>query len=249
MIGKYKATGVFTLLASALVFAACSGPVATTPTVDANMIYTQAAQTVQAQLATSAALTPSATNTVAPTMTPIPSTPTVAVTIASITAVPTSTPTFSVADKATWVSNNPADGSQVNPGAEFPVTWTVKNDGQTTWNTKFSFRYYAGDKMGASNISFPKEVKPGESVDLTVTMRAPGNSGEYNSIWVMTNDQGANFYSLNIRIKVGTGPTSTATSNGSSTATATSTAAAEATATATAAPTSVPTSIAPSATP
>src|SRR5690242_17405395 len=53
-----------------LALTACAGP--STPTVDPNTVYTQAAGTVQAELTRVAAQTPSATPTIAPTDTAEP---------------------------------------------------------------------------------------------------------------------------------------------------------------------------------
>jgi len=72
--------------------------------------------------------------------------------------------------------------------------------------------------MSATDISFPKEVKPEEEVDLTLNMKAPTTGGTYDSIWVLTNANGANFYSVTITIKV-EGAASTATATLESTAT------------------------------
>jgi hypothetical protein len=40
-------------------------------------------------------------------------------------------------------------------------------------------------------------------------MIAPNNTGTFNSIWVLTNDQGQNFYQVFVTIKIIDGPTTT----------------------------------------
>jgi hypothetical protein len=213
-------------VALVLVTSACSRA-ETTPTPRPEELYTQAAQTVQAGLTQTAMLQPTsaATQTPAPTNT---TTPTLAATTTSAVSptnpvAPTS-PRPSVADKAEWVSQNPADGAVLAPGQEFTLTWTVKNIGTTTWNTKYQLRYYLANaalRFGASDIKFPKEVKPGESLDLTVNMKAPSAGGDYMTIWVLTNDQGVNFYTLTLSIKVSgaAAPTTTQTATSGPTAT------------------------------
>lgn len=217
---------VSVLLAGLTLSAAACSRAETTPTLDAQTVYTQAAQTVQAGLTQTAALLPTstATNTPLPTSTV---TPTLSVSATSAvsptnTIAPTS-PRPTTADKAAWISQNPADGTVVTPNQPFNMVWTVKNMGTTTWNTSYQLRYYLSEanlRFGGSDIKFPKEVKPGESVDLSVSMRAPTSAGEYTTIWVLTNDQGVNFYTVTLTIKVGG---AAATNTTAATATVTST--------------------------
>ncbi len=220
----------------------CSGQ--STPTVDANAVYTQAAGTVQAALTSAAAQTPSATPTTAPTST---TEPTQAATEAPTAASsPSSQPSPVVVmtatqalspDRAIWVSQSPADGATYNPGDTFTMTWKVKNTGTTTWSTSYLLRFYAGDQMaGAATVAFPKTVAPNDTVELSVPLKAPSNPGKYLGNWVLTNADGVNFYPVTIQITVNTAPTATKTNVP---ATATSTQAA--TATSTAEPTATPT--------
>ncbi len=218
------------LLAGITLSAAACSRAETTPTPNAEAVYTQAAATVQAGLTQTAALLPTntATSTPLPTNTVVPTqavTPTSAVSPTN-TLAPTS-PRPSTADKAAWISQNPADGTVVTPGQNFPMTWTVKNMGTTTWNTNYQLRYYLSEavlRFGAADIKFPKEVKPGESVDLIVNMKAPSSAGDYTTIWVLTNDQGINFYTITLTIKVsGAAATSTTAATAAPTATVTST--------------------------
>jgi hypothetical protein len=202
---RFAASGL--LIALMLAVTACSRA-ETTPTPRPEELYTQAAQTVQAGLTETAALLP----TVTPTQTPSPTstvTPTLPATATSAVSptnpIAPTNPRPSVADKAEWVAQNPADGTVMAPGQEFTMTWTIKNTGTTTWNTSYQLRYYLADatlRFGASDIKFPKEVKPVENVDLSVKMKAPSAAGDYMTIWVLTNDQGANFYTITLSIKV-----------------------------------------------
>jgi hypothetical protein len=48
--------------------------------------------------------------------------------------------------------------------------------------------------MGAPNsVSLPREVKPGEVVDLSVTLRAPAQPGRHRSTWKLANAAGKVF--------------------------------------------------------
>lgn len=205
------------LLSALLLLSACSRSEAT-PTTDPALIFTQAAETVAAGLTQTAASMPTATPTVTlpPTNTPEPTqavTPTSAVS-PTATIPPTATRP-SVADRADFVSQSPLDGTVMFPEQPFTLTWTVKNVGTTTWTTAYQVRFFLGDatlRFGASDIRFPKEVKPNENVDLTLSMKAPSKAGDYNTIWVLTNANGQNFYTLTLNIKVsGTAPTATLT--------------------------------------
>jgi hypothetical protein len=73
-------------------------------------------------------------------------------------------------------------------------------------------RHYAGPALGApATVNFPKQVKPGEEVELTVNMTAPSSGGQYQSSWVLTNAEGANYFPIYIIIEV-SGAAATATS-------------------------------------
>ncbi len=200
---------LMTGLLGLLFLSACGLFADSTPTPDANAVYTQAALVVQAQLTSLAALTPSATVTPISTNTPIPSDtaatqsglPTMPVTLPSIT-VP------AIADKSVWISNNPTDGTSLTPGQTFTLTWKVQNTGTTTWNTNYSVRFYTGTKVGANNFNLSKTVNPNDVLDIPVQMTAPNDPGKYTTYWVITNDQGVNFRPLSFEFNV-SGPTAT----------------------------------------
>lgn len=192
-----------------LILAACSPNASRTPTPDPALIYTEVAQTVQAGLTQTAAAMPTATPTITPPPTATP-TPLVALPGPEATSqTPLASPTATrstLPDRAEWIGQSPADGTALLPGQEFTMTWTVRNIGDTTWTTAYQLRFYLANqalRLGASDIKFPKEVKKGETVDLSLTMKAPTTAGEYTSVWVLTNDKGQNFYTLYVTIKVG----------------------------------------------
>lgn len=226
MSKKFRFIASLMLAGLTLSVAAACSRAETTPNAEA--VYTQAAQTVQAGLTQTAALMPTntATNTPLPTNTV---TPTQAVTATSAvsptnTVVPTN-PRPTIADKGLWISQNPADGTVVSPNQPFNMVWTVKNVGTTTWNTNYQLRYYLSEailRFSGQDIKFPKEVKPGETIDLSTSMRAPTSTGDYTTIWVLTNDQGVNFYQITLTIKVA-GAAATSTTAATVTPTITST--------------------------
>jgi len=214
------------LVVGTMLLSACA-PSDATPTPAPEVIYTQVAMTVQAGLTQTAEAMPTATQT----ETPVPTQTLEPTLVASPTvdSTPTQTIQPTIArpanpDRADWVTQVPADGTTMFPDQAFNLVWTVKNTGTTTWNTRYQVRYFLTDttmRFGSPDIKFPKDVKPNESVDLTLSMKAPNRAGEFNTVWVLTNADGANFYTLYLKIRVGGStptPSPTATANPTSTA-------------------------------
>ena len=211
---KKTILGLKTLMVLTLLLTACAPAATPEPTIDANQLYTQAAQTVIAQLTKNAppatqtpAVTkaPTATNTLQggllPTLPPLSTLPSL------------STPTRSalnIADKAQYITQSPGDGTNVTAGKVFNITWHLKNTGTTTWNTNYVYRFYAAvNKIGtaANGYNLTKSVPPNGEIDLTVVATAPGNPGTYDTKWVLTNAEGSNFSSFDLSINVVAGPT------------------------------------------
>lgn len=220
MFGTKKMTGLIALVAAALLLAACA-PEAT-PTTDPAEIRTQVASTVQAGLTQTAAAKPTETPTATlePTSTPTQVTPTLSITT---TQAATATSTYAAAaDKAEIIGVS--SSGTYNPGQSFSVTWTVKNTGSTTWSTGYQLRCFTTAYcFSGVTTSFGKEVKPGETIDLTLNLVAPNISGDQSILWVLTNSGGVNFGPyLTYSFKV-TGAAATATKASTSAPTATAT--------------------------
>jgi hypothetical protein len=211
MFGTKKSAGLLILIVAALVLAAC-GPAAT-PTADPAEIRTQVAGTVQAGLTQTAAAKPTstATNTPEPTSTPTLTTPTSNVTR---TAAVTATVTSQAAPDLAEVIGVSAFAT-FTPGQDFSVTWTVKNTGNNTWTANYLVRCYTTAYcFGGQTISFGKDVKPGETIDLTINLKAPSTTGDHNTLWVLTNASGTNFgrgLSYNFKVAGSTAPTTAPT--------------------------------------
>jgi hypothetical protein len=228
--------------------AACSKSDAknATPQPSPEMIFTAAAQTVEARLTMTASaipptptetqLPPTATATVAPMATV--STPATNAPISVATAVP--------CDTGLFVSETIPDGTSYAPGAKFTKTWTIKNVGTCTWSTSYKVVFISGEEMDAKeSYALPKAVAPMESITISIDMTAPSKSGEYRGDWRLQNASGVNFgvqpgnSTFWVKIKVGSASsvTKTATKESEATSTtaptATSTFTPEATATAT----------------
>ena len=205
-----RKAAVLTFLVGALILTACGGigedP---TPTTDPNIIFTEAAITVQAQLTEMSALTPSATSTQAVTSTPMAS-PTLSTPFPTFAPLASSTPGAPASggstsgDKCEYISQKYEDGTSFTAGQQFDMYWTIKNTGTTTWSTLYAYRKYSGDDISdKSSYAFTKSVAPNASVDVTVDMTAPSKSDSYMENWVLTNAEGRNFCNFYFEMRVG----------------------------------------------
>ena len=220
----------------AVLLTACGGAAAS-PTVDANLIYTAAAQTADARLTELVALTPSVTP-VPPTATPDPAQTAAAQTAAAmLTQValltltppaalsPTVPPVSTGADVADYVADvTIPDGTDMAPGQTFVKTWRIQNNGSTTWTTDYDLVWVDGTQMGTvTEVALAMTVAPGAVVDISVNMTAPTALGSYTSYWKMRNAAGTyfnNIVTVVIDVVSGTVPT---TAPGAATATPTAT--------------------------
>ena len=212
---------ILTALLLGALLTACgttNNPPASTPgaTQDLSGLRTEVAATVLAECAQLCAQTPSPT--FAPTDTPQP-TATETATVAvegtdSAGASLTGTPGSATGDQAEWVSQTVQDGTRFAPNETFSMTWTIQNVGVTTWTDGYRLRFYSGNNMGAPNeIALGREVAPNETVDITISMRAPATAGRYTSVWVMSTETLYNFNQpVYLEIVVGLPPTNTPTS-------------------------------------
>ena len=202
---------------SLVVLSACGGGnAAATPTVDTGPIYTEIASTalaLQTQTAQAvptatdtpqASSTPEATNTPLITDTPLPGT-------ASATPLVLNTPkaTSQVScDNMAYVADATIpDGYVAAAGEIMKKTWTIKNLGPCAWNQDYLLVFGWGgvgtDWNTAAPVHLSKVVHPGETVDISVTLRAPHPSGVYGAFFRFQNDNGFNFGpTLTIDIKV-----------------------------------------------
>lgn len=205
------------------VLTGCGSQSAQTPTTDPKVIYTQVAETVQAQITNNARLTPKPTNTLAPTETQAPTAtlrpsstpqgPTQATNLPTIAGQATKAPTAAVTlaatlpagslpDKMLYVSQSLPDGTIMKVDEDFKMTWVIKNVGTTTWDTNYRIRFYAGDRFNAQDDNLWQTVAPGETLTITMQMNAPLVAGKYISIWVITNPEGRNFGSFTLELDV-----------------------------------------------
>lgn len=79
------------------------------------------------------------------------------------------------------------DDAVLAPGLAFTKTWRVRNDGTCTWGQDYivnTLSRVGGTALGApDSVTLPRDVPPGDTVELSVPMRAPDLAGVYRSEW------------------------------------------------------------------
>lgn len=102
------------------------------------------------------------------------------------------------------------DGTVMKPWQKFTKGWTVKNTGTCTWDDGFYFAGWAGPPSMAANqdpyrFRFAKDfIGPGESVNIYISMYAPGDPGDYVAHWAMYDDNHKQFggdFTVVIKVK------------------------------------------------
>ena len=184
------------VLAALSLLSACNMPRRATPTQSGSgLIYTVAAQTVNAQL-TQVNQPPG--TPFAATFTPPSALP--SVTPLSFTPFPTTAPqsasaTPTTCDRGAFVKDvNFPDNTRVNPGESFVKTWQIKNVGSCTWTTSYTVVFADGDQMGAPAAQpLTGNVAPGETIDISISLKAPNEPGTYRSDFKLRNANNVSF--------------------------------------------------------
>lgn len=107
------------------------------------------------------------------------------------------------------------DGSVVAPGATFRKTWKMKNGGTCVWNENYLLSFFYGDDLGFDgtvtiepagsdgktyngskyqiNRAKPIYVNPGDTVYVSVDLKAPTTPGVYESYFKLRDNLGYEF--------------------------------------------------------
>ena len=189
------------------------------PTIDANAIYTSAAQTLAVGIGAGMTQTAKA---VTPTSATSP-TPLATFSIATgsspfgtplaggtpfngiITPLPAGTqaggggsPSGAVGcNNATYLTEtDPMDKTQIAAGKKFTKGWSMQNSGTCNWGTGYSWAFVSGEQMGGANIVITAKdtsTAPGHSNTFIVKLTAPATAGEYKGFWRMKAPDGTFF--------------------------------------------------------
>jgi hypothetical protein len=86
------------------------------------------------------------------------------------------------------------DGLPVDPGFVFKKTWRLKNIGTCTWTKSYKLVFVGGAQMGGvAAMNLPKDVSPGQTIDLSIGLIAPTAPGLYSGYWQLQNAAGGLF--------------------------------------------------------
>jgi hypothetical protein len=213
---KKRLSIVLTLLA-ALVLSACGASNAdATPTVNVELVRTQAVMTYQAQLTQTAIAMPTATPTTTQSPTPAAtfSAPTVG-TPATLGTIPVTGGSPSACYGLSYVRDvTIPDGTQMTPGQSFTKTWQVSNSGTCAWEAGFVFNVVSGDALGGTAVTLNQRVDPGRQYEFSVPMVAPTNkTGAVRGDWQLS-DAAGTFFGDRVYVEIevtgtGSAPTST----------------------------------------
>jgi hypothetical protein len=82
--------------------------------------------------------------------------------------------------------------TQMVADQSYTVTLTLKNSGTSTWYPEGQFGYdlgspspQAGDTWGSDRTILPREVAPGQEIDISFSVKAPSEPGTYDFQWQM----------------------------------------------------------------
>jgi Ig-like domain-containing protein len=157
-------------------------------------ILTAAALTVQAQVASAPA--PAATPTFTSVPAPLPTVP-------LPTLPPPASPT-SNCDNAQFITDvTYPDNTVVAPGTNFTKIWRLKNVGVCSWTPSYAVVFFSGEQMsGPSAQALAGNVNPGQTIDISVNLTAPGSNGTKVGYWKLRNASGITFAQFYVQIKV-----------------------------------------------
>ncbi len=96
---------------------------------------------------------------------------------------PTPTPTACVNDSKFVEDLSVPDGTHFPPGVAFDKAWRIQNTGTCPWDTAYQYRLISGVSLVGQNITLPKVVQPGETIDITIKMVSPMTAGTYRGQW------------------------------------------------------------------
>jgi hypothetical protein len=86
------------------------------------------------------------------------------------------------------------DGTTFGPNTGFTKTWRLENTGTCNWTSEYDLIFVDGNRMEAIKASaLPGRVRPGERIDLSVSMVSPNNPGDYRGFWMLRSGDGEVF--------------------------------------------------------
>jgi hypothetical protein len=123
-------------------------------------------------------------------------------------------------DSAAFVSDvSIPDFTNFKQGAAFTKTWRVKNTGTCTWTNEYTLVFLAGTRMSKPDPISLSLTKPGDTLDISTNLTAPGQDNVYRSDFEIHNpgrtaipiDKSTNLWVI---ITVGSGSASSGSGTG-----------------------------------
>ncbi|HSB65161.1 MAG TPA: DNRLRE domain-containing protein [Anaerolineales bacterium] len=108
---------------------------------------------------------------------------------------PISSPVPVPCDQALFVGDiTVQDGTVYPPAAHLEKTWRIQNTGSCTWSTDYELVFEQGDQLnGPLAQAMHREVLPGETIDLSISLTTPLQDGYYQGNWKLRNSDGVVF--------------------------------------------------------
>jgi hypothetical protein len=142
--------------------------------------------------------TPSSVDTESPeqptqaTNTPLPATTTPQPSQSPVPSSPTKAP--EICDRGDFVGETIPDGTAVQAGQTFTKVWTLKNTGSCTWTSNYAVVFVQGEAMGGQTKQLTTgNIKPGETVQVSIDLKSPSKVGSYRGEWMLRNNGGVLF--------------------------------------------------------
>lgn len=107
------------------------------------------------------------------------------------TEIPLPTVQTGCTDSALYVKDvSIPDNTKLKAGEAFVKTWQVRNTGTCIWNIRYALVFVGGEQMGAAVTTPLSETPPGETLDISVKLVAPGAEGAYTGLFELRNPMG-----------------------------------------------------------
>src|SRR5258707_4626230 len=99
-----------------------------------------------------------------------------------------STNPLNCTDAASFVADvTVQDNANFKPGDGVHKVWRVKNTGTCAWNAQYALKFAAGNQMGAPASTALSETRPGDTLDISADLTAPGKDGTYRADFELHN--------------------------------------------------------------
>ena len=162
------------------------------------VLYTEAAMTVSVQQTVTGLGSPQSTQpleTVLPVKTFLPES-TETFTVPTLTPKSDLKDTPAPCDQIKFIKDvTIPDDMDLAPGEHFEKTWRLQNAGSCPWTIGYLLYFEGGDAMGgpSSQELTTKTIQPGDTLDITVNLVAPLETGTYQGDWMLRNVKGEGF--------------------------------------------------------